>query len=541
MISRAFAVTWIIGTLLLLNQCKNANLKYDKIDELFSKWNNGGSPGCTVLIYQNDKVIYKKAFGMANISDSIPLQITTQFHVASITKQFTGMAIAILESRNLIKKDDEIINYVPELPNYRKPITIEHLLNHTSGIPEYQYLEELAGMDGRNGVSQEIFFDLLEVKNDLNNNPGERYIYSNSNYALLAIIIERVTGMSFSEFVSKEIFHPLKMNDSKFITNIKDEDQKQMAHGYNLDHKVEEPRINPNLIIGHSGLITTIENLGIWVRALMNRELPGSVSLTQKPVWGHYNYGLQYFHHHGLPTISHGGVHFGFRSNILIFPDQDFFVIILGNIDDRDFFYNNYTIADILLEDSYKKIEVETEPKSNVDKLTEKFINKYFDEVVQISFTDSALNITNYQKGENFVAFQSDKNVFVSSTSSGRKTYQFNQKRDSLQIINYDGSTEIFHRAEDFYPPTRSLEHLAGPYLSKDVGFTLNLTIDEDGIINSDFDSEYFNNFHPLTSEIWMNNNVNMMTMKFQYNEGKVCGFSLSLDRLKDLQFKRLN
>ncbi|MEM0940920.1 MAG: serine hydrolase domain-containing protein [Bacteroidota bacterium] len=541
MIYKALTVARMIVISLLLNQCQSLNPKYDKIDELFSKWNNGDSPGCAVLVYQNDKVIYEKAFGMANISDSIPIRSTTQFHVASITKQFTGMAIAILESRNLIKKDEEIITYVPELPNYGKPITIEHLINHTSGIPEYQYLEELAGMDGRNGISQEFFFELLQVKNNLNNNPGERYIYSNSNYALLAIIIERVTGMGFSEFVSKEIFHPLKMNDSKFITNIKDEDQKQMAHGYNLAYKVEEPRINPNLIIGHSGLITTIENLGIWVKALMKRELPGGVSLMPKPVLGNYNYGLQYFHHYGLPTVSHGGVHFGFRSNILIFPDQNFFVIILGNIDDQDFFYNNYAIADLFLEDSYKKIEVETDLKSNVDRLTGKFTNKYFDEVVQISSTDSALNIVNYQKDENFIAFQSDKNVFVSSTSSGRKTYQFTQKGDSLQIINDDASTEIFHRAEDFYPSIGSLEHLAGPYLSKDVGLALNLTIDKDGTINSDFDSEYFNNFHPLTSEIWMNGNVNMMTMKFQYNEGKVSGFSLSLDRLKNLQFKRLN
>lgn len=539
MIYRALTSTWVFGILLLLGQCQNPNPKFGEIDDLFSKWNNKNSPGCAVLVYQDGKVIYDKAFGMADISDSLPIQSTTQFHVASITKQFTGMAIAILEEKGLINADEEVVEYIPELPKYGKSITIRHLLNHTSGIPEYQYLEDLAGIDGHQGISHETFFDLLHSKDNLNNNPGERYIYSNSNYVLLALIVERVANMNFSEFVKKEIFAPLKMNDSEFINTVDFREQKRTARGYNQNYQIDEPSINLNTITGDGGIITNIENLGLWTKGLINRELPSSESLMQTPVSGHYNYGLQYFHHYGLPTISHGGVHFGFRSNILIFPEQDFFVIILGNIDNRDFFYNSYSIADILLKDSYKKIDTEKIQIADVSAFTGKFASKYLDEVIMIRSTDSALSITNYQKGEKYEAFQGDENMFVSTSSSGRRTYQFNQKGDTLEITDYDGSTKVFHKAENFSTPG-NLKDLVGSYLSKDVGFTLTLNIDEDGVITSNFDSEYFNNFHPLTSEIWMNGNINMMTMRFQQKEGIVTGFSLSTDRLKNLEFERL-
>ncbi|MEO1100147.1 MAG: hypothetical protein AAFX57_20730, partial [Bacteroidota bacterium] len=287
------------------------------------------------------------------------------------------------------------------------------------------------------------------------------------------------------------------------------------------------------------GIITDIENLGLWAKGLINRQLPSSESLMQTPLSGHYNYGLQYFHHYGLPTISHGGVHFGFRSNILIFPEQDFFVIILGNIDNRDFFYNSYSIADILLKDSYKKIDAEIGLIADVRAFTGKFASKYLDEVIMIRSADSALSITNYQKGEKHAAYQGDENMFVSRASSGQRTYQFNQKKDTLEITDYDGSTKVFHKAEDF-STLSNIKGLAGSYLSKDIGFTLTLNIDEDGVINSDFDSEYFNNFHPLTSEIWMNKNIRMMTITFQRREGRATGFSLSTDRLKNLKFERL-
>ncbi|MGD1961586.1 MAG: serine hydrolase domain-containing protein [Fulvivirga sp.] len=539
MIYRVFTATMIIGIVLFLNQCQSPNPEFDEINDLFSKWNNENSPGCAVLVYQDGKVIYDKAFGMANISDSLPIQSNTQFHIASITKQFTGMAIAILEERGLINVDEEVVEYIPELPKYGKSIAIQHLLNHTSGIPEYQYLEDLAGIDGHQGISQETFFDLLQSKDNLNNNPGERYIYSNSNYVLLALIVEKVTNMNFPEFVKKEIFAPLKMRNSEFINTVGPRKQKRIARGYNQNYQIDEPSINLNTIIGDGGIITDIENLGLWAKGLINRQLPSSESLMQTPLSGHYNYGLQYFHHYGLPTISHGGVHFGFRSNILIFPEQDFFVIILGNIDNRDFFYNSYSIADILLKDSYKKIDAEIGLIADVRAFTGKFASKYLDEVIMIRSADSALSITNYQKGEKHAAYQGDENMFVSRASSGQRTYQFNQKKDTLEITDYDGSTKVFHKAEDF-STLSNIKGLAGSYLSKDIGFTLTLNIDEDGVINSDFDSEYFNNFHPLTSEIWMNKNIRMMTITFQRREGRATGFSLSTDRLKNLKFERL-
>ena len=198
------------------------------------------------------------------------------------------------------------------------------------------------------------------------------------------------------------------------------------------------------------GMITTIDDLGLWAKGLLTKKLPSSESLMQRPISGHYKYGLQHFHHHGLPTISHGGVHYGFRSNMLIFPEQDFFVIILGNIDDRDFFYSNYRIADILLKDHYKKIETGAGLIADASSFTGRFTSDHLDEVIMISATDSALSIINYQKGESNAAYQADEYRFVSTSPSGRRAYLFNPTRDTVELTDYDGAKKAFHKAEDF-------------------------------------------------------------------------------------------
>ena len=193
----------VLSSFALLLALSCSNNKYANIDKLFGKWDTTNSPGCALLVSRQGDIIYKRAFGMANITDSLKILTGTKFHVASLTKQITGMAIAILEDERLLDINDDISKYIPELPVYGIPIRIKHLLEHTSGIPEYQYLEELSGMNSREGVSEELFFDLLHSKPSLNNEPGERYIYSNSNYTLLAIIIERVSGFAFPQFVQR--------------------------------------------------------------------------------------------------------------------------------------------------------------------------------------------------------------------------------------------------------------------------------------------------------------------------------------------------
>ena len=527
-------------TLLLLSQCHPArNPNFDEVDALFSGWDTKGSPGCAVLIYQNGEVVYDRTFGMADIADSVPIRSSTPFHVASLTKQFTGMAIAILEERGLIDKKEAVTTYVAELPDYGASIRIQHLLEHTSGIPEYQYLGDLIGLGGREGVPKKLFFELLQNKRTLNNPPGQRYVYSNSNYVLLALIVEEVTGMEFSAFVQKELFDPLQMHSSRFVSDIDQEEQERLARGYNQAYEVEEPRVGINTVTGDGGIVTTMEDLHRWVQSLIAMKSPESKRLMKRPVGGHYAYGLQHFHHYELPTVSHGGVHYGFRSNVLVFPEQDFYVIILGNIDDRDFFYNNYVIADLFLQDHYKELTTQATPIDDAERFTGEFTNPYFDEVIHVSATDTALHVRNYQNGATDVVFQREEGLFESATSSGRKSYAFSAQGDSIHVTDYTGAVMSYAKAAPFRIESW-LPGLAGTYRSTDVGFTLHLTIDEGGTLMSDLDSDYFNNFRPLTSTVWMNANIPMMTLAFQQEEGRPAGFSLSTDRLKRLEFEKV-
>jgi len=522
--------------------CSAPDNGHDDIDRLFIRWDNSGSPGCSVLVLHRGKTIYRKAFGMANISGSIKNRPTSLFHVASITKQFTGAAIAILENRDLLDKNEEVRKYIPELPRYGKPIKIKHLLDHTSGIPEYQYLGDLLGLDGREGISKDDFFDLLNSKKDLNNGPGDRYIYSNSNYVLLALIVERVTGMGFPKFVENEIFIPLGMVNSKFINGLGELSPGEVVQGYDHDYQIDGPIINRDAILGDGGMVTNVDDLAKWAQNLLHDKLIEKDAADLRPYTGHYDYGLQFFEHNGLPTISHGGVHFGFRSMMLIFPTEEFAVIITGNIDDQEFFYNSYAVADLLIADRYteNKGTIDHDLVSDLERYTGKFTNQYLDGVVQVSISGPSLSIKDHQTGENYKVFPKSLGTFILSNSSGSKKFRFDQGKNELYITDYDGTVEQFNRSEAFDPQKSPKEKLRGTYKMTDSDLVLKLEIDENGRIGSDLESEYFNDFEPLTDEIWMNKNINMMTMRFLFDGDRVKGFTISTDRLKDLQFEKV-
>src|SRR5687767_492962 len=160
-----------------------------KIDALFAAYDRTTSPGCAVAVYQGDGIAYRKAYGMANLDHDIPLTPSTVFHVASVSKQFTGTAILLLAQDGKLSLDDDIRKHVPELPDFGKTITIRHLIHHTSGIRDQWSLLGLAGWRySRDQITDDDVISLLTRQKDLNFAPGERHLYNNSGYTLLAII-----------------------------------------------------------------------------------------------------------------------------------------------------------------------------------------------------------------------------------------------------------------------------------------------------------------------------------------------------------------
>src|SRR5215213_4737342 len=184
----------------------NAQDKTPEIDKIFS-WTKPNEPGCAVAVSQNGKIVANKAYGLADVERDVPNTPNTVFDAGSIRKQFVAASVLMLVEEGKLALTDDIRKYIPELPDYGKKITIDHLLTHTSGIRDWQTLLNLAGGDP-------TALSMILRQREINFTPGDEWSYSNSNYVLLPEIVSRVTGMPFSEFARKRIFEPLGMKST---------------------------------------------------------------------------------------------------------------------------------------------------------------------------------------------------------------------------------------------------------------------------------------------------------------------------------------
>lgn len=312
-----------------------------QIDALFAEWDRPDSPGASIAILHNGDIIHRRSYGMANLDHAIPLATDSVFHVASVSKQFTAIAVALLANDGKLSLDDDIRGHVPEMPDLGGTITIRHCIHHSSGLRDQYSLFRLAGW--RDDDTQ-TFADVLDFAyrhERLNYTPGDEYRYCNTSYSLLALIVERVSGQSFRSFVQERLLDPLGMTDS----HIHD------------DHSAIVPRRTsayaardgdtPGIKVANSTvaapgaicLFTTVDDLIRWVRNYATRAVAGAVlddamssGTLNIGTLTHYGYGLAISSHRGQRTIGHGGVDSGYRAQVTWYPDADLGIVILANL-----------------------------------------------------------------------------------------------------------------------------------------------------------------------------------------------------------------
>jgi CubicO group peptidase (beta-lactamase class C family) len=338
-----------------------------KIDSIFASYNSQ-TPGTAVAVVKDGKVIFKKGYGMANLSNNIPITPQTVFNLASVSKQFTAFAIYLLESEGKISFEDDVRKYLPELPDFGKVIKIRHLLAHTSGIRDQWALLALSGFRMDDVITTEQIMKLLVRQKGMNVETGSAFNYSNSNATLLAEIIHRVSGVSFAEYTMEKIFKPLGMASTQFYDN-HERIVKKKAESYELDKGVYYHKLSNVSNVGPSNLLTTVEDLSRWV---LNFERPivGDTKLInafnepsyldngKKVVTGVVD-GDTIFHakgqnlrkHKGVQVISHGGHTAGFRTFLGRFPDQRLSIIQLSNDEHSENLGGRWNIADYYIKE----------------------------------------------------------------------------------------------------------------------------------------------------------------------------------------------
>ncbi|NIM90127.1 MAG: serine hydrolase, partial [Candidatus Aminicenantes bacterium] len=286
----------------------------NKVDKLFAQWNRRDTPGCALAIIKHGKILYKSGYGMANLELDIPISSQTVFYIGSVSKQFVALCVAILEKQGQLSFDDDIREYVSELPEYEIPITIRHLIHHTSGLRDYLTLLDIAGLDFGFFHQQDVL-DLISRQKELNFDPGEEYLYSNSGYFLLGIVVERVSGQSLREFAEKNIFKPLRMKNSRFQDDYRMIIKNRAAGYFPASKDKYMNYLTTYDCVGAGGLYTSVEDLFLWDQNFYHRRVGGKDLIDKMHTRGKLNngetldyaYALVLSSYKGLNTVQHSG------------------------------------------------------------------------------------------------------------------------------------------------------------------------------------------------------------------------------------------
>jgi len=312
----------------------------ERVDQLFAGWNRSGSPGAAVAVIRNGQLEHSRGYGFAQLEYGVPIRPNTVFHVASVSKQFTAFAAVLLEAQGRISLDDDVRSYVPELHDYGHQITIRHLLYHTSGLRDQWGLLTMAGWRMDDVITRDQILRLVERQRELNFVPGTEYLYSNTGFTLIAEIVERVTGQSFREWTSANIFQPLGMENTHF------HDDHQELVPNRADSYVHDGNggfkkaVLSYANVGATSLFTTVDDMARWVLNFETGEVGGPDAIRLLRSRGvlssgdslDYAMGQAIGSYRGLLALYHGGADAGFRSYLLRFPLERLSVIVLSNL-----------------------------------------------------------------------------------------------------------------------------------------------------------------------------------------------------------------
>lgn len=332
------------------------------IDAIFSDWNQPEVPGGALGIVQNGELVYATGYGSADLEHDIPITPQTVFYIGSVSKQFVTFCILLLEEEGKIDLDAPVQTYLPDFPEYDAPLTIRNFIHHTSGVRDYLTLWQLKGRNYLDEMEPTEVYNLIKRQRKLNFAPGERYLYSNSCYFMLAMIVEKVSGQSIREFAQERIFGPLGMTQTRFYDD-NTKLIKNRAFSYSRTANGFDNLIMRFDLVGSGGVYSSIADLYKWDQNFYQNQLGkgGQAIIDRMHEEGLLNNGestgyafaLWNGEHNGLRTVSHGGSLAGYRAQLLRFPDQQFSVIILGNRSDADPTDKAYQVADLFLASSY--------------------------------------------------------------------------------------------------------------------------------------------------------------------------------------------
>lgn len=446
-----------------------------RIDLLFARWNNA-TPGLSIAIERQGKIIYHKAFGLADLEHNVPNTVSTVFEAGSVSKQFTAAAILLLVQEGKISLDDDVRKYVPELPAYNKTITIRHLMNHTSGLKDWGSVGALSGWPRTTRVySQDLALQIICKQKSLNFTPGSEYSYSNSGYTLMVTIVERVSKQSLAEFTRTRLFEPAGMKHTQWRNNFREViPNRSVAYRKSgTSYAQEMPFEN---IYGHGGLLTTTEDLITWNHQLDNPTIGGATLLRLRQEQGKlmsgkvigYAGGLFIQDHNGIKEITHTGATAAYRAVLSYYPEKKLSIAILSN--DGSFNPGSYgtQVAEIFLG---KKASL-PEP-ARFTAATDEQLNRYAGTYRSVRNFD--VLTLGYEPGK-VISNGHALKVIHPDTLYLDRSYWIMKKNGQLLVKN-PSDTNTYVRVKSVMMDANYLKSLAGTYVSEEADATYRIEV----------------------------------------------------------------
>jgi CubicO group peptidase (beta-lactamase class C family) len=454
------------------------------IDKIFTRYTEPNTPGCVLGIGRNGQVLYQQAYGMANLEYDIPLSPSTIEEIGSVSKQFTAAAILLLAQRGTLTLEDDIRKWLPEVPDFGQKITIRMLANHTSGLrDQWGMLGLMNSPPGTAVHTPELILDLVTRQRDLNFKPNEQYLYSNTGYTLLGIIVKRASGKSLAEFSAENIFKPLGMKDTQWRDDFA-RVVKQRATAYSRSgdgYRQDMPFTN---VYGNGGLLTTTADLIKWWDALYTDKLGKGLlaQLTTSAVLNNkytiaYALGVSNGTYRGIKQYSHSGATAGYRANLVSYPNSRTTIAVLCSNASANSGAHVNAVADIVLASALQPVPARAEMKAaagvDLSRIAGMYREPWTDEVFRIEARDGRL----VAGGLELIPIAAD------TLFDPRANANVIVLKDTLRIMPRGEPPTNIVRVTEIKPTDGELQEYAGTYVSPELGVRYQISVHNGNLV----------------------------------------------------------
>src|SRR5436190_14941782 len=444
----------------------------------------GPAPGCAAAVSLSGEEVFEKSFGLADLEFNVPNTPQTIFESGSVAKQFTAASIVLLQQDGKLSLDDPVRKYIPELPDYGAPLTIRHLLNHTSGIRDWGTVLSLTGAGrGERVVTQDLAIDVITHQRALDFTPGAEFSYTNSGYNLAAIIVERVSKQKFSAFLEERLFKPVGMKNS----SLRDDYQRVVpgrAQAYsrqgNGPWRLTMPFMN---VYGNGGILTTVGDWMKWNAMLDSQSLGAPLvnALETRGVLNDgrkiaYALGLTVGTYKGLKDISHGGATAGYQTFLARYPDNKVSIGVMCNGTSP----TPGGVAASLTDEIFGPFPetTKTEPAKVSEEELKKFVGIWRSEKTHTPARFTIDNGISRFSGTRLVPMGGGQ--FTAGNSQLKFTLDKDDKPMSADLVDSDGEVSHFFSEREWKPTPDDLTSFKGDWFSEEAGAVFTVAIDAD-------------------------------------------------------------